>query len=140
MDSPVAEDLFWDALANSTDPPSSHDIITTLRVYLYDVSSSETTAIIVRKVVKVNPHIIRNHEPDPVTDEYEPDEESLTVTLLFNLVIERPSNVTKVLNLVEPIWGIDEKEGGVIIMDRRTWIDEVGEIDVRCSDPSLTPG
>lgn len=131
MDVSIAEDLFWDTLAKSTDPPSSNDIIKTLQGYMYDVSPPETTAAIARKIMKVNPDKVRNPEPDPVTDEYEPDAESLAVTLLFNLVIARPSSTPKVLDLLEAIWGIGEKEEGVVIMNRRTWVDEVGEV-CRC--------
>lgn len=66
-----------------------------------------------------------------MTDEYDPDKESLAITLLFNLIIAQPSSIPKVLDLLEALWEIDEKEEGVIRMEKRTWTVKVRDMH-RC--------
>ena len=83
MEAPVSEeDLFWRTLAESSDPPASKDIIiTALRGHLADTSAPVSTATVPRKVMKFNPNFSRNPKPNPVTDEYGPDEESPAIAL-----------------------------------------------------------
>ena len=103
-------------------------MVVAVRNYLSDKSpSSIDTAAVSREVMRTNPALVRHAESDPVNGDGEPDEGSIAVSFLFDLVIARPQTISKVLDLLEAVWSIGEDEKGVERMPKREWQFEIGE-------------
>jgi hypothetical protein len=82
MDGQVPEDFCWDTIADSSDPPTSKDIVVAAREYFSNGSSlPSVTATVARQVMKINPMLIQSPDPHPETGESEPDEGGVALIL-----------------------------------------------------------